>query len=114
MAKNNNNAATEAVAALTKDYNAAVEEQKALLEDATDEAKAEVQKKVDKAKIALDAENAKNSTPLVDTEEELVKGKFLVSPTWKYRLAYNVGEEAEFPKLQALEMEEAGYFKIAK
>lgn len=66
----------------------------------------------DEAKAAYEKASVK---PAVSkAKEELVKGKFLVSPTGKYNLAYNVGEEAELPKLQAEELDEAGYFKISK
>jgi hypothetical protein len=39
---------------------------------------------------------------------------FLVSPTAVYKLAYSAGEEGSLPELQALELEEAGYFKPTK
>lgn len=52
--ENKNNAATT-VAALTKVYNEALEAQKAIAEDATEEVKAEAQAKVDEAKSALDS-----------------------------------------------------------
>ena len=60
------------------------------------------------------AENTENGSKEKPSKEELVKGKFLVSPTGRYNLAYNVGEEASLPKLQADELEEAGYFKPNK
>jgi hypothetical protein len=44
----------------------------------------------------------------------LIKGVFLVSPTAVYKLAYSAGEEGSLPELQALELEEAGYFKPTK
>jgi hypothetical protein len=43
----------------------------------------------------------------------LIKGVFLVSPTAVYKLAYSAGE-GSLPELQALELEEAGYFKPTK
>jgi hypothetical protein len=42
----------------------------------------------------------------------LIKGVFLVSPTAVYKLAYSAGEKDL--ELQALELEEAGYFKPTK
>lgn len=43
-----------------------------------------------------------------------VKIKFLLSPTGKFQLAYNVGEVAKINELQANELIEAGYAKIVK
>ena len=76
-------------------------EEKQLAQTAYDEAKAVYEK-------------ASETPGIPKAKEKLVKGKFLVSPTGKYNLAYNVGEEASLPELQAVELEEAGYFKIAK
>jgi hypothetical protein len=46
----------------------------------------------------------------VDNQEQAeVKIKFLLSPTGKFSLAYNVGEEAQINELQANELVEAGY-----
>jgi hypothetical protein len=47
-------------------------------------------------------------------KEKSVKGVFLLSPTGRFNLAYSAGEEASLPELQALELEEAGYFRIGK
>ena len=49
------------------------------------------------------------------TSEEtpkLIQVKFLVSPTGKFNLAYNVGEEASLPEPQAIELEELAYVKF--
>jgi hypothetical protein len=42
------------------------------------------------------------------------KVEFLVSPTGKFRLAYNVGETGLFPAEQAKELIELGYAKEVK
>ncbi|MCG9792488.1 hypothetical protein [Flavobacterium algicola] len=114
MANNKNNATTEAVVALNTAYEQAVADQKAVADDATDEVKAEAQKKVDDALSLLDAELLKAPAADPKPKGKLVKGVFIVSPTGRYNLAYNVGEKASLPELQALELEEAGYFRIGK
>jgi len=47
-------------------------------------------------------------------KEKALKGVFLLSPTGRFGLGYNAGEKASLPELQALELEEAGYFKLDK
>jgi hypothetical protein len=64
---------------------------------------------VEKVETTTEAKATKTKT-----KEKTLKGKFLVSPTGKFNLGYNAGEEASLPELQALELEEAGYFKIEK
>jgi hypothetical protein len=105
---NKNNAATD-VAALTKVYNEALEAQKAVAEDATDEVKSEAQVKVDEAKAALDSA----STPK-ETSGKTKKVKFLLSPTGKFNLAYNVGETGTLPANQADEVVAAKYAEFVK
>lgn len=51
------------------------------------------------------------------TSEEtpkLIQVKFLVSPTGKFNLAYNEGEQASIPEPQAIELEELAYVKFVK
>lgn len=43
-----------------------------------------------------------------------VKIQFLLSPTGKFQLAYNVGEVVKINELQANELIEAGYAEIVK
>ena len=45
---------------------------------------------------------------------EEVKIQFLLSPTGKFQLAYNVGEVVKINELQANELVEAGYAEIVK
>lgn len=120
MSDKNNNATAEAAVALQKDYDAKLEVLNTLTETATAEEKQAAQSAVDEAKSLLDAELAKSKTLVTKTGAEkvktekakLVKGKFLLSPTGRFGLAYNVGENASLPELQAKELDEAGYFKI--
>lgn len=114
MANKNNNAAAEAVAALQQDYDAKLEVLNGLPDTATDEEKGEVQSAVDKAKEALEAASKPKETTPVKAKEKLIKGKFVLSPTGRFGLAYNAGESASLPELQANELEEAGYFKFDK
>jgi hypothetical protein len=58
--------------------------------------------------------NAAATGAALKSKGKLIKGFFLVSPTGLYKLAYSAGEKAEIPELQALELEEAGYFKPTK
>jgi hypothetical protein len=44
-----------------------------------------------------------------DVNGEVLLVRFTQSPTRKFSLAYNVGEEAEFPIAQAAELIEAGF-----
>lgn len=118
MANKNNNATAEAVVALQGQYNAKLEVLNALPETATPEEKQEAQTAADEAKGLLDAELAKSKVQVVKTEkvkaekQKLVKGKFLLSPTGRFGLAYNADEPAELEEKQAIELEDAGYFKI--
>lgn len=112
MANKNNNATATAVA-LQLAYETALFEFNELPAESTDEVKGEAQKKIDEAKVALDAEIEKaGSTQKL--KEKLVKGKFIISPTGAYNMGYNAGESASLPELQASELEEAGYFKPNK
>ena len=43
---------------------------------------------------------------------KVVKVKFLLSPTGKFNLAYNVGEIAKINALQANELVDAGYAEL--
>lgn len=45
---------------------------------------------------------------------KLVKVKFLLSPTAKFGLGYNPGEEGEFEEKQAAELVEAKYAEFVK
>lgn len=47
-------------------------------------------------------------------KEKALKVEFILSPTGKFSLGYNVGEKATFPTLQAEEMIEAGFAKLVK
>lgn len=47
-------------------------------------------------------------------KEKSLKVEFLLSPTGKFSLGYNVGEKASFPTLQAQEMIDAGFAKLVK
>lgn len=47
-------------------------------------------------------------------KEKSLKVEFLLSPTGKFNLGYNVGEKASFPTLQAQEMIDAGFAKLVK
>lgn len=47
-------------------------------------------------------------------KEKSLKVKFLLSPTGKFNLGYNVGEKASFPTLQAQEMIDAGFAELVK
>jgi hypothetical protein len=61
-----------------------------------------------------DKTNAAAPVAALKSKLSLIKGVFLVSPTAVYKLAYSAGEEGSLPELQALELEEAGYFKPTK
>jgi hypothetical protein len=54
----------------------------------------------------------KNTTP--GEGLEFIKVKFLLSPTAKFNLGYNVGEEGEFEQKQAAELVEAKYAEYVK
>lgn len=120
MIDKNNDATAEAAVALQRDYEIKLEVLNTLTETATAEEKQAAQLAVDEAKSLLEAElvKSKASIPKAGTEKvktekvKLVKGKFLLSPTGRFGLAYNAGEKASLPELQAKELDEAGYFKI--
>lgn len=45
---------------------------------------------------------------------ELIKVRFLYSPTTRFGLAYSAGEEADFPEMQANELVAAKYAEFVK
>lgn len=47
-------------------------------------------------------------------KKSFVKVKFLLSPTSKFKLAYNVGEEGAFEEKQAAELVQAKYAEYVK
>ena len=47
-------------------------------------------------------------------KQKVLKVKFLLSPTAKFNLAYNIGEEGEFEEKQANELVEACYAEFVK
>ncbi|MBF4484427.1 hypothetical protein [Flavobacterium sp. CSZ] len=120
MSNKNNNATAEAAVALQQDYDTKLEVLNGLPEVATAEEKQSAQTAVDDAKVLLDAELSKSKAPVTKAgtdkvkaeKAKLVKGKFLLSPTGRFGLAYNAGELAELEEKQAKELDEAGYFKI--
>lgn len=57
---------------------------------------------------------AKDKKAPTSKEVGVIKIKFLLSPTGKFNLAYNVNEIASLPELQATELIEAGYAEIVK
>jgi phosphopantetheinyl transferase (holo-ACP synthase) len=83
----------------------------ALDELSTAEEVAEAQAAVDAAKEALDKSTASVGTK---TKIEVLEIEFLISPTGRFSLGYNVGEKGKLPKLQAEELVEAGYAKFTK
>ncbi|WP_281225372.1 hypothetical protein [Flavobacterium aquiphilum] len=79
----------------------------------TPEEKQAAQTAFDEAKLAYETALKPNTGSTTSKpKDKMLKGKFIVSPTGRFNLGYNVGEEAEFPELQARELDEAGYFKI--
>lgn len=98
-----NNKAAEAAALLKEkeDFLAA------LPETATPEEIAAAEKEVTEAKAAL---GALDSTAAKST----TKIQFIKSPTGAFKLAYNVGEKANFDVKQAAELIEAGFAKAVK
>lgn len=130
--KENNNAATDLVAAFQKKYDDAVLELSALPADALKEVLDEAAQKVEQAKTELEAQVFKETEAAdkfaadrlaaeklaLDNASKLKgkkqKVKFLISPTGKFNLAYVEGEEAVFSEAQANELEEAGYVKFIK
>jgi NADH dehydrogenase/NADH:ubiquinone oxidoreductase subunit G len=115
MSQDKKNTAAEAVAVLQSNFDAAEIKVKELPETATPEAIIAAQKELSDAKEALEeALNPIEKPNGKEQKEKLVKGKFLLSPTGRYGLGYNEGEKASLPELQALELEEAGYFRIGK
>jgi len=57
---------------------------------------------------------AKEKTTPTSKEVGVLKIKFLLSPTGKFGLGYNVDEEGILPELQATELIEAGYAELVK
>lgn len=98
--------AAEAVALLQKNLDAAKAVLAGLGEDATDAAKQEAQNAVDAAQLAIDEVNKPSG--------KMVKIVFLLSPTGKFGLGYNPGEEGEFEEKQAEELVEAKYAEYVK
>lgn len=111
--QNKENTAAEAVAVLQKAFDTAVSEQAALDATATPEVIESAKNKVDEAKASLDAEIEKQESEKPTSTKEL-EVEFLISPTGRFNLAYNVGEKASFPELQASELVEAGFAKFVK
>ena len=64
------------------------------------------------AKAAEEAKAAEAKANKNDGKK--VKIQFLLSPTGKFQLAYNVGEVVKINELQANELIEAGYAEIVK
>ena len=93
-------AATEGV--ITEDVSA-----KAVEAKVAEDAKAAEAKAAEDAKLAAEAKANKN-------DGKKVKIQFLLSPTGKFQLAYNVGEVVKINELQANELIEAGYAEIVK
>lgn len=100
---------TEEKEAALNAFNEAEKALETVLELPTLQDKEVAQTAFDEAKKAYEAATA---TKAVKTK--LLKGKFILSPTGRFGLGYNVGEEAELPELQAKELDEAGYFEIEK
>lgn len=116
MSDKNNNTATPGVAVLQSDFDAKTAILNSLDETATPVVRTAAQSDVDSAKIALDqaiqAVTVPGKNQTGKTKEKTIKGIFLLSPTGRFGLGYNAGEEASLPELQARELDEAGYFKI--
>ena len=116
MSKNKKNAAAEAVVALQSDYNAKLSVLNGLDESVTSEDRQKAQNEYDQAKDALDAAlklvETSNVQNFSKENNAVIKGVFLLSPTGRFNLAYNTGEEAELPKLQAEELKAAGFFQF--
>lgn len=78
----------------------------------------DVSAKAVEAKVAEDAkaaEEAKAAEAKANKNDgKKVKIQFLLSPTGKFQLAYNVGEVVKINELQANELIEAGYAEIVK
>jgi len=97
------------------DFDKAKSELDAILLLPTLEEKELAQTAFDEAKTAYETAIApKTSTAPKAEKEKRLKGVFILSPTGRFNLGYNVGESASLPELQALELEEAGYFKLDK
>ncbi len=100
-------AATEGV--ITEDVSAKAVEAKV----AEDAKAAEYAKLAAEAKAAEDAKLAAEAKANKNDGKK-VKIQFLLSPTGKFQLAYNVGEVVKINELQANELIEAGYAEIVK
>lgn len=109
MSNKKNNTAAEAVAVLKSKFEAAEIAFNELPETATPEEKEAAKKVFDDAKAAFETAAAS-----IKPKDKKLKGVFILSPTGRFGLGYNVGEEASLAELQALELEEAGYFRLSK
>lgn len=113
--KNKNNSAAVAVAELTTAYNNAVAVKEALTEASTPEEVATAENVVETTKKALDAAVELEAKAKSSGAKEInLKIKFLLSPTGKFNLAYNVDESASLPEAQARELVEAKYAEFVK
>jgi len=56
----------------------------------------------------------KTETEKTEKPSKKIKIKFLLSPTGRFNLGYNVGETAEMDEKQAIELIEAKYAKKVK
>jgi hypothetical protein len=75
-------------------------------EDATQEQKDTAQAAIDTAQLAIDNVNKPSG--------KTKKVKFLLSPTGRFNLAYNEGEEGVFEEKQAAELVQAKYAEYVK
>ncbi len=105
-------AATEGV--ITEDVSA-----KAVEAKVAEDAKAAEAKAAEYAKLAAEAKAAEDAKLAAEAKANKNDGKkvkiqFLLSPTGKFQLAYNVGEVVKINELQANELIEAGYAEIVK
>jgi hypothetical protein len=115
MSNKKTNTAAEAVAVLKSKFEAAELALNAIPETATPEELAGAKALFEEKKNAyFTAKEALEKANPAKTKEKKLKGVFILSPTGRFGLGYNVGEEASLGELQALELEEAGYFKLSK
>lgn len=113
MSNANKNKAAEAAALLTEKESLLKEKQEFLSnlpETATDEEKLAAKKEVDD----LLEEIASFKKPGANEPKGKIKIRFIASPTGKFKLAYNKGEEADFEIKQAAELIEAGFAEKVK
>jgi len=111
MSVKKNNAAAEAVAALKSAFEAAEIALNAITETSSVEEKEAAQTAFDTSKAAYETAIAPKPPK---AKEEKLEIEFILSPTGKFKLGYNVGEKAAFPTLQADELIDAGYAKLVK